>query len=421
MPQLEFDISAALAADTQSAFDTAIKALEAPLAEWRKVPLPHFTLPEKTDDLPDLREMAADISAAFARVIVLGTGGSSLGAQVLAQIHGWGTPPGQSKGPQLVFADNLDATSMAALLVPEELSNTGFLVVSKSGGTAETMMQLCCVLPALEAARLEPARHIFGICGTGDVTLRRLAHEYGFRLLDHEADIGGRFAVLSNVGLLPALLAGCDIEAIRNGARENVAALFAGDASGHAAAQGAALQYAHMQAGRMVSVLMPYADRLDRLTFWFRQLWAESLARRRRSLPANALGPVDQHSQVQLYLDGPDDKLFTMISHTTRGVGPKVPASFGTDPALGFMVERTIGDLVDAEARATRDTLIAHGRPVRHIQLPDTDEAIIGALLMHFMLETIMTAALMGIDAFDQPAVEDGKKKAMQYMLDMAT
>ena len=207
MPQLEFDISAALAADTQSAFDTAIKALEAPLAEWRKVPLPHFTLPEKTDDLPDLREMAADISAAFARVIVMGTGGSSLGAQVLAQIHGWGTPPGQSKGPQLVFADNLDATSMAALLVPEELSNTGFLVVSKSGGTAETMMQLCCVLPALEAARLEPARHIFGICGTGDVTLRRLAREYGFRLLDHEADIGGRFAVLSNVGLLPALLA----------------------------------------------------------------------------------------------------------------------------------------------------------------------------------------------------------------------
>ena len=422
MPQLDFDISAALTADTQSAFDAAIKALEAPLAGWREAPLPHFTLPEKTDDLPDLRDMAAEMAVAFARVIVLGTGGSSLGAQVLAQIHGWGTPPGQSSGPQLVFADNLDATSMARLLMPEELSDTGFLVVSKSGGTAETMMQLCCVLPALEAARLEPARHIFGICGAGDVVFRRLAHQYGLRLLDHEADIGGRFAVLSNVGLLPALLAGCDIDAIRTGARENVAALFENDAMGHAAAQGAALQYAHMQAGRMVSVLMPYADRLDRLTFWFRQLWAESLGKGGGgSLPANALGPVDQHSQVQLYLDGPDDKLFTMISHTTRGVGPKVPASFGTDPALGFMVERTIGDLVDAEARATRDTLIAHGRPVRYIQLPDTDEAIIGALLMHFMLETIMTAALMGIDAFDQPAVEDGKKKAMQYMLDMAT
>ena len=217
-------------------------------------------------------------------------------------------------------------------------------------------------------------------------------------------------------------MAGCDIDAIRTGARENVAALFENDAMGHAAAQGAALQYAHMQAGRMVSVLMPYADRLDRLTFWFRQLWAESLGKGGGgSLPANALGPVDQHSQLQLYLDGPDDKLFTMISHTTRGVGPKVPAFFRTDPALGFMVDRTIGDLVDAEARATRDTLIAHGRPVRHIQLPDTDEAVIGALLMHFMLETIMTAVLMGIDAFDQPAVEDGKKKAMQYMLDMAT
>ncbi|MEC8099215.1 MAG: hypothetical protein VX091_03225, partial [Pseudomonadota bacterium] len=112
MPQLDFDISAALTADTQSAFDAAIKALEAPLAGWREAPLPHFTLPEKTDDLPDLRDMAADMAVAFARVIVLGTGGSSLGAQVLAQIHGWGTPPGQSRGPQLLFADNLDATSM---------------------------------------------------------------------------------------------------------------------------------------------------------------------------------------------------------------------------------------------------------------------------------------------------------------------
>ena len=101
MPQLEFDISAALAADTQSAFDTAIKALEAPLAEWRKVPLPHFTLPEKTDDLPDLRDMAADMEVAFARVIVLGTGGSSLGAQVLAQIHGWGHRPVSPAGHSL--------------------------------------------------------------------------------------------------------------------------------------------------------------------------------------------------------------------------------------------------------------------------------------------------------------------------------
>ena len=228
------------------------------------------------------------------------------------------------------------------------------------------------------------------------------------------------FAVLSNVGLLPARLAGCDIEAIRAGARETIAALFDVDAGAHAAMQGAALQFAHMQTGRMVSVLMPYADRLDRLTFWFRQLWAESLGKGGSgSLPANALGPVDQHSQVQLYLDGPDDKLFTLISHATCGVGPKVPASFGADPALGFMVERSIGDLVDAEARATRDTLIAHGRPVRHMQLADTDEAIIGALLMHFMLETIISGHLMGVNPFDQPSVEESKVLTRDYLKTM--
>lgn len=157
------------------------------------------------------------------------------------------------------------------------------------------------------------------------------------------------------------------------------------------------------------------------MTFWFRQLWAESLGKSGGgSLPANALGPVDQHSQVQLYLDGPDDKLFTLITHPTRAEGPSVPASFGADPALAFMAKRTIGDLVDAEARATLHTLIEHERPVRHIEVVNTHEEVVGGLLMHFMLETIMTAALMGIDAFDQPAVEHGKLKAKQYMLDMA-
>ena len=185
MPQLDFDISAALTTDTQSAFDTAIKALEAPLAEWRKAPLPHFTLPEKTDDLPALREMAADMAAAFARVIVLGTGGSSLGAQVLAQIHGWGTPSGQSGGPRLVFADNLDATSMAQLLAPEELSDTGFLVVSKSGGTAETMMQLCCVCRLWRPRGLTGApyfRHLrHGRCGFASAGASIWAAAFGSR------------------------------------------------------------------------------------------------------------------------------------------------------------------------------------------------------------------------------------------------
>ncbi len=425
MPHLNFDHATALSSDVRADFDKAVEALVPIVVGWQEAPLPHFNLPAKTDDLPAMRALAEKMATAFTRIVVLGTGGSSLGAQVLAQIHGWGTPSGQRSGPQLIFADNLDATSLGELLAPDAISTTGFLVVSKSGGTAETMMQLCCVLPALETAGCDAAHHIAGICGAGDVPLRRLADQYGLYLLDHEADIGGRFAVLSNVGLLPAQLAGCDVDLIRAGAANVMAELNSGDVAAHAAVhpavQGAALQYAHMQAGRMVSVLMPYADRFDRLTFWFRQLWAESLGKSGGgSLPANALGPVDQHSQVQLYLDGPDDKLFTLITHPTRAEGPSVPASFGADPALAFMAKRTIGDLVDAEARATLHTLIEHERPVRHIEVVNTHEEVVGGLLMHFMLETIMTAALMGIDAFDQPAVEHGKLKAKQYMLDMA-
>ncbi len=184
------------------------------------------------------------------------------------------------------------------------------------------------------------------------------------------------------------------------------------------AALGAALSVALAESkGKTISVVMAYCDRLERFTHWYVQLWAESLGKNGKgTTPVGALGPVDQHSQVQLYLGGPRDKLFTVVSVASAGLGPRIDkelAALAGEPGLGG---KTIGDLAAAEARATADTLAKNGCPVRTIAIPKLDEASLGELLMHFMLETIVAAHLLGVDAFDQPAVEEGKVLAKKYL-----
>jgi glucose-6-phosphate isomerase len=184
------------------------------------------------------------------------------------------------------------------------------------------------------------------------------------------------------------------------------------------AAIGAALAVALAETkGKSIGVMMAYADRLERFTRWYVQLWAESLGKNGKgTTPVAALGPVDQHSQVQLYLGGPRDKFFTVVSVAAAGLGPRIDADMAKlagEPGLGG---KTIGDLVAAEARATAETLAKNGCPVRTLHIAKLDEASLGELMMHFMLETIIAAHLMGVDAFDQPAVEEGKLLAKKYL-----
>ena len=184
------------------------------------------------------------------------------------------------------------------------------------------------------------------------------------------------------------------------------------------AAVGAALAVALAETkGKSISVLMAYADRLERFTHWYVQLWAESLGKNGKgTTPVAALGPVDQHSQVQLFIGGPRDKLFTVVTVDSAGRGPRMDAALAKlagEPDFGG---KTIGDLVAAEGRATAETLAKNGCPVRRIHLPRLDEETLGELMMHFMLETIIAAHLIGVDAFDQPAVEEGKVLAKTYL-----
>lgn len=382
-------------------------------------PLPLFaTTQARAADLAGIKR-ATDRLMEFETIVVLGTGGSSLGAQVLVQQAGWGTASGLANGPMLHFLDNLSAYEMEAVLNPATLSKTAFIAVSKSGETAETLMQFSCALTALEANKLNPADHV--ICLTEDRpnTLRQLAETYGMSVLDHEKQIGGRFSVLTNVGLLPAALAGLDVEAVRAGAAKVLEDFLNTDTPDtNPAMSGAAAQIAHAKAGRQISVLMPYDSRLDKIGLWFRQLWAESLGKKGRgTTPVNALGPVDQHSQLQLYLDGPDDKFYTIVQ-TRNAPGPQAVSGIGDQDSLSWLHNRHMEDLVQAECAATYQALLDQNRPVRLVDLGVVTEESLGGLLMNLMLETICAAHLLAVDAFDQPAVEQGKIIARQIMED---
>lgn len=418
------------AGSVRAGLDRRLAALEEGLAKLRAAhqanSLALLQLPARRDDLAPARDIAAHLSKDTSDLIVLGTGGSSLGAQALVQLTGWGTPGFVTPEgrPRLHFFDNLDALTMAAALKTMDLRTTRFLSISKSGGTAETLMQTLAAMSVLEragggkymkhhfAVLTEPAKN--GVPNP----LRKLAGERDFPVADHDPAVGGRFSALTNVGLLPAILAGLDPVAIREGAAQVLAPVLDGaPASDVAPALGAGLAVTLAEDhGIAMNVLLAYADRLEKFALWYRQLWAESLGKNGKgTTPIRALGPVDQHSQLQLYLAGPRDKWTTVLMTAAAGTGPDIAPEVAGD-AFAEFAGRKIGDLVDAEQRATADTLAANGHPVRTIRLDKLDERTMGALLMHFMLETILAAHLMGVDPYDQPAVEEGKILAKNYL-----
>lgn len=393
-------------------------------AQYAAQSLPLLTCPDLTEDLAEIDEVAGWLSEGMEDVVCLGTGGSSLGGQALAQAAGWHRPVSGDfrDGPRLHFLDNLDGAGMAAALDALTLSTTRFFAVSKSGGTGETLIQLIAVLSALAEAGLSPSEHIVAVTEPGDDNkLRGLLEPEGVRIVDHMEGLGGRFVALSNVGLIPARLAGADPAAIRAGARavrDHCLAGVAADIADVPPAAGAAAAVGLMrEQGAGLNVLMGYGDGFERLTRWWVQLWAESLGKEGLGLtPLGAVGPVDQHSQLQLFLDGPRDKFVTLLMHNSTGEGPVLGTELARRAGEPGFAGKHVGDFVWAQQCATADTLIRNGRPVRRIIVPELTGQTIGALMMHFMLETIIAAHILGVNAFDQPAVEEGKVLAKSYL-----
>ncbi len=390
--------------------------------------LPLLRVPEWRDDIGAAWTALDKLSDGAKVLVFFGTGGSSLGGQTLAQLGGWCIPGDDGNGmqgrPRIRFYDNLDARTLERALAGLDLATTRFILTSKSGNTPETLLQaiaaieavrqvgLASRIPELFLALTEPR-------GNAANGLRELCEAFAIPTLPHDTKIGGRFSALTNVGLLPALARGLDVVALREGAGTVVKALLdAGDPAEFAPAVGAAVAVGlAKERGIKASVMLPYSDRLARFAAWYVQLWGESLGKSGEgTTPVAALGPVDQHSQLQLYLDGAPQHVITVIRIACAGTGPSVAPDLAKLAGADYLAGHTVGDLVAAQQRAIPEALTAAGRPVRTFDIERLDERALGALMMHFMLETIMAGALLGVDPFDQPAVESGKVLTRRYL-----
>ncbi len=419
------DISAGIVALDKNKFQTYLdignKALASLKERYNDGLIPLLKLPEKTTDLKAIEPIAERFCENFDNVIILGTGGSSLGGQTLYEL----SIPSPTTRPTLNFMDNIDPDSFGLLFQQITPERTGFIVISKSGSTAETLTQFLYCLDVFrsqkfrEETELKMVDHFLVITEPGDRPLRRLAEEWKIEVIDYDPAIVGRYSVLAVPSLLPTLIAGVDGYEIRKGAAQVIRQMAIADNVNECPpALGAILNVALAKENNIhTTVLMAYVDRLNCFGSWFQQLWAESLGKNGEgTTPVRALGVVDQHSQLQLYLDGPKNKLITLLVANQRNKGGLIPVDIATDPELNFIAGRRMGDLMAAEQRATATALIKNNCPTRIIKIASLDERTMGSLLMHFMLETIIAADLLELNAFDQPAVEQGKIMAKEYL-----
>ncbi len=390
--------------------------------DYRNDKLALLRIPEEQQDIADAEAALARLSDGAKTLVFFGTGGSGLGGETLAQLAGWNISgvalPGQRNRPRTRFYANLDGGTLQSVLESLDLATTRFIVTSKSGGTAETLAQAIAALTAVKAAGLEAEipKMFLGITEPAKPGksngLRTLFSKFAIPMLEHHTGIGGRFSCLTNVGLMPAIARGLDARAIRAGAKSVIDSLLsAKSAKDFAPAIGAATAVAlSKEKGIKTLVMMPYADKLGRLSAWFVQLWAESLGKGGEgTTPIGALGPLDQHSQLQLYMDGPHDHYLTIIRVASEGIGPRIDPELARLAGADMLGGHTIGDIVSAQSHAVPAALARAGRPVRTIDIAKLDEKTIGALLMHFMIETILAGRLLGVDPFDQPGVELAK------------
>lgn len=388
-----------------------------------------YKLPLERDVVTQIRAFADGIGQAFDTVVVLGIGGSSLGT--LALQHAllkpqWNELSDEARDyfPRLYVLDNIDPTTIGPLLERIDIRRTLFNVVSKSGATAETMAQFLIVRDRLQVAFTDDddayRGHLIFTTDPQKGVLREIANEENIAVLPVPSDVGGRFSVLSAVGLLPAALVGIDVAALLDGAAAMAERCRSGSLKNNPAGLYACLQYtADTALNANIHVMMAYSDRLYFVADWFRQLWAESLGKRhsragvdvfRGPTPIKALGATDQHSQVQLYMEGPFDKTFTFLSTTDFRTDVAIPKLYDNIDALAYLGGHTLGELLNAERLATRQALASNGRMNMSIELPSINAHTMGQLLMMLQIATVYAGALYDVDPFDQPGVELGKE-----------
>ena len=388
-------------------------------------------LPYQNDTVKQVKQVA-DRFDWCENFIVLGIGGSALGniaLQTALNPYMYNLDDKQRKGPRLFVFDNVDPQQMSSFLgwIAGRLDKTVFNVISKSGRTAETAAQFLTVCGMLEEklGKNSLKKHIIATTDPKEGTLRKTADELGLVSLQVPDGVGGRFSVLSAVGVLSAAVCGVDIEQLLAGAAEMDKKVSQLTFYQNPAAVNAAINWHYYNRGKRISVMMPYSYALKDFADWFRQLWAESLGKAKDlsgrevfigPTPVKALGTTDQHSQVQLYREGPNDKLFTFLAVEDFEEDVQIGSSSAAAPELGYLAGQKMSRLLNSEKTATEYALVVNRRPCVTVAFGKICPYTIGQFVYLFEVSTSIAGLLFGIDAYNQPAVELGKDATLALM-----
>jgi glucose-6-phosphate isomerase len=363
----------------------------------------------------------------FESFVVLGIGGSALGniaLQTTLNPLNYNYMKGR-KTPKIFIVDNVDPDFVASILDQIDPHKTLFNVISKSGTTAEAMSNYLIARGIIESYGLDPKKHIIFTTDPENGILRQISKDEGIETLEIPPEVGGRFSVLTPVGLLSALAGGIDIIDLINGAKDILEKSKNTNVYENPAALNALLHFLYYKKGYNISVMMPYSNKLLLLADWYRQLWAESLGKKYNingevvnvgQTTVKALGATDQHSQVQLYNEGPDDKIVTFIKLEKFERDIKIPKIHEGYPALSYLGGRKLSELLNTELFGTEYALTEHGKPNMKIIFPEINAFNVGQFILAYEFQTAVMGKLLEINAYDQPGVELGKKVTYALM-----
>jgi len=393
---------------------------------------PYRELPFRTEISRQVKELVAELKDDCENLVVLGIGGSALGniaLQTALNPYMYNLDDRQRRGPRLFVFDNIDPPQLVSFLdwIDDKLDKTIFNVISKSGWTTETAAQFMIVCDLL----LDRLGHegckekIIATTDENQGILRRITDDAGFRSLVIPEGVGGRFSVLSAVGLFSAAMCGIDIDSLLAGARDMDARVKHEDFYKNPAAINAAINYHYYNHGKRISVIMPYSYHLKDLADWYRQLWAESLGKAEDlkgnevhigPTPIKALGTTDQHSQIQLYREGPNDKLFTFLQVNDFDEDLKIGPAPDYAPELGFLAGKELSTLLNNEKKATEYALLQSKRPCLTVLFDKVNAYTVGQFIYLYEVTTSFAGALFGVNPYNQPAVELGKEATFALM-----
>ncbi len=383
------------------------------LEDWKSGRQGWLGCPDDAQRVGEIQHLAKEYRR-FNTCLVIGIGGSDLGARAA-----WHALKSRSRGMRLEFAGgNTDPDELKDTLAQLDWRTTLVNVISKSGETLEPMITFFVVREILQKKIGKTfANHIIATTDASRGALRDLANREGYATLAIPETIGGRFSVLTSVGLFPLACAGIDVNKMLRGAREIRNSFLAQSASMNDPVRfGAFHAIGDMRHGRNIHVLMPYSERLKLFAIWYRQLWAESLGKDGKGpTPIAALGATDQHSQLQLYADGPMDKLVTFIEVEQFDSARRVPST--VFPSLNYARRKTFERIIHAERAATAHALAEKGRPNGTLVIPRVDEASFGALCMFFLIATGIAGELYGINTYNEPGVAASKRAAIRMLV----